>query len=350
LDNSKYKLSVAMIDSCDVSDLWLKKTLNSLAISDSKSSNDESQEYDNQSVSPTSVIDSIFEMKTNKEFKKDFKIIDSSSVLKFCKYFFSCDPMAIEEEIKILSNQENSRSSTNSSLSISPILISLEGNIGAGKSYLLSALRQLHPEWVFIDEPVSFWQSLKNDNNESLLEVFYKDQSRWSYTFQNCALLSRFSNIETTVTDYSNKISQENISNGKNDNNIRKPVVFITERCLDTDHEVFAKMLHADGQLDSLEFDLYERWFALLMQTATPLSAIVYVDTVPNTCSDRIRMRNRDGEDSIPLAYLSSLDLFQRKWIDSTNVPVIRTVSDDNQKVTNFVESLVSEAINKQLC
>lgn len=340
-----------MIDSCDVSDLWLKKTLNSLA-HDSPSSNidDKSNEYDKQRVSPTSIVDSIFEMKANKEFKKDFKIIDYASVIKFCKYFFSCDPMAIEEEITLLSNQEIPTPKANSNLSISPILISLEGNIGAGKSYLLGSLRQLHPEWVFIDEPVSFWQSLKNDNNESLLEVFYKDQSRWSYTFQNCALLSRFSNIETTVTDYSNKISQENISKGTNGNNIRKPVVFITERCLDTDHEVFAKMLHADGQLDSLEFDLYERWFALLMQTATPLSAIVYVDTMPNTCSDRIRMRNRDGEDSIPLAYLSSLDLFQRKWIDSTNVPVIRTVSDDNQKVTDFVEHLVSEAIKKQLC
>ena len=103
-------------------------------------------------------------------------------------------------------------------------------------------------------------------------------------------------------------------------------------------------MLHADGQLDNLEYDLYERWFSLLAKSATPLSAIVYVDTVPQTCSDRITLRSREGESGIPLAYLTNLDLFQRRWIDATNVPTVRTLSDDLDSVENFVADLLAKA------
>lgn len=76
-----------------------------------------------------------------------------------------------------------------------PILISIEGDIGAGKSTLIQYLKERNPTWNFIDEPVGTWTSLKTDEGENLLELFYKDQKRYSYTFQNCALLSRAMNI-----------------------------------------------------------------------------------------------------------------------------------------------------------
>ena len=80
-----------------------------------------------------------------------------------------------------------------------PLLISIEGNIGAGKSTLLDALRESNPDWVFIDEPVGVWSAFRNEGGENMLEVFYRDRKRWSYTFQNCALLTRFQNIETEI-------------------------------------------------------------------------------------------------------------------------------------------------------
>lgn len=64
-----------------------------------------------------------------------------------------------------------------------PILLSIEGNIGAGKSTLLRALRESHPEWTFIDEPLDTWTALKNETG-NLIECFYGDQDRWAYTFQ----------------------------------------------------------------------------------------------------------------------------------------------------------------------
>jgi deoxyadenosine/deoxycytidine kinase len=215
-------------------------------------------------------------------------------------------------------------------LPLPPFLISLEGNIGAGKSTLLSKLRELHPDWHFIDEPVDTWTSLKNDNGESLLEIFYADKKRWSYTFQNCALLSRFNLIEEAV-----KFNNTLVASGK------KRKVFVTERCLDTDDKVFAKMLREDGSLCALEHELYQKWFDLLKQTATPLSAIVYVDTDPNTCLERIAKSCRSGEDGIPLEYLKALDKTQRAWIQTTDIPVLNlTAFPSAAAVGEFVDRL----------
>lgn len=261
-------------------------------------------------------------------------------VTKVVDEFFKADLNPFVEELSLVS-PTMALGKKEAALPFVPILLSIEGNIGAGKSFLLKRLREEHPEWVFIDEPVDFWESLKNEKGESLLTNFYNDQRRWSYTFQNCALLSRFQNIETCVeqhrAEYLSKV-EANTATAED-----RCKIFITERCLDTDHEVFAKMLNADGQLDLMEFTLYERWFGLLQQTATQLSAIVHVDTAPNLCSDRITLRNRTGESGIPLEYLCSLDKFQSAWIDTTHVPVTRTTSDDSMAVTVFVDSLLEQ-------
>ena len=209
-----------------------------------------------------------------------------------------------------------------------PILISIEGNIGAGKSTLLQALRVSHPEWTFIDEPVDFWSSLMNDQGESLFELYYHNQDRWAYTFQNCAVLSRYQLIESTISSRRLGIPGKHI--------------YVTERCLDTDYHVFAKKLHADGKLDSLEFDLYERWLEHLQRRSTPVAGVILVDTDADTCAQRIKGRNRDGEEGIPLSYLQELHTYQDKWMASIegSIPCTRTTS--LQDIEQFVERLLA--------
>lgn len=67
--------------------------------------------------------------------------------------------------------------------------VSIEGNIGAGKSSLLplvsdregplpSGSVETHPE------PLEKWQRVGDDGHSNLLAAFYDDPSRWSYTFQ----------------------------------------------------------------------------------------------------------------------------------------------------------------------
>lgn len=213
-----------------------------------------------------------------------------------------------------------------------PVLVSIEGNIGSGKTTLLKTLRARNPDWTFIDEPVDTWASIKNDEGEGILEVFYKDRKRWSYTFQNCALLTRHQFIEAAVQN-ARSVSTEA---GRH--------VFLTERCLDTDFHVFTKMLRAEGSIDALELELYLRLLRQLKSTATPLSAIVHVNTAPEVCKERIRQRSRAGEEAISLAYLKQLDERQCAWIGTESLPTMVTdaaEAADVAQVEAFVRSLL---------
>lgn len=191
----------------------------------------------------------------------------------------------------------------------------------------MKKLKSSHPEWTFIDEPVDTWSAIKNENGESILEVFYKDRHRWSYTFQNCALLTRHQNIESAVAKArdAGKVGRH---------------IFLTERCLDTDYHVFTKMLKEEGSIDKLELDLYIRWLNQLKAVATPLSAIVHVNTVPKVCAERIRKRSRGGEEAISMDYLQHLSEHQSQWVDHTSIPVFRTDLTHVKSVVEFIEKL----------
>jgi deoxyadenosine/deoxycytidine kinase len=208
---------------------------------------------------------------------------------------------------------------------MSHIIISLDGNIGAGKSTLLQEIRNKLHDIVIVDEPVGQWTSLKNAKGKSLLELFYEDKNRWSYTFQNCALLTRLKNIQKAV---------ENI-----DTTISRPQVIITERSVLTDKHVFADMLYDAGNIDPLEWELYESWFNVFGKKY-PVRAIIYVSTSSGTSKDRINTRNRSGEESIDLEYLDAVDKQHKKWIKNTNIPVLTLSTEADIPVEENIERI----------
>lgn len=189
-----------------------------------------------------------------------------------------------------------------------PIIISLDGNIGAGKTTLLSAIRNHLHDVIVVDEPVGQWTSLKNENDKNLLELFYEDKKRWAYTFQNCAILTRLKNIQDAVEAL--------------DTTVKGPQVIITERSILTDKHVFAEMLRDSGDMDMMEWELYDSWFTMFSKKY-PVNAIIYLSTSSVTSKERIGIRNRQGEDKIQLDYLNTLDQQHKKWIDHTNLPVL---------------------------
>ena len=69
----------------------------------------------------------------------------------------------------------------------------IEGNIGSGKSTLCRLLNEILEDVEVIYEPVEKWRSMKdNDSGINILEAFYKDQSRWSYSLQTYTFLKKF--------------------------------------------------------------------------------------------------------------------------------------------------------------
>ena len=210
---------------------------------------------------------------------------------------------------------------------MSHIIISLDGNIGAGKSTLLAEIRNKLHDVHIVDEPVGQWTALKNAEGKNLLELFYEDKKRWAYTFQNCAILTRLKNIQDAV---------ENL-----DSTMKGPQIIITERSVLTDKQVFAEMLRDSGDIDPLEWELYESWFNIFVKKY-PVRGIIYVSTSANTSKDRIHIRNRQGEDRIGIDYLDALDNQHKKWVETTNIPVLTLSTEISVPVEKNIEEIKS--------
>ena len=172
-------------------------------------------------------------------------------------------------------------------------VISLDGNIGAGKTTLLKKLKNIPGVYV-IEEPVGVWEQF-NVNGKNILQHFYEDQSRWAYTFQNAAILTRIIHINNAIKE----------NPGYN--------LYITERSVLTDKFVFAKMLHKDKIIDDMEMQLYNMWFDNF--GTMDVAGILWLTTDVQTCVERIKIRGRPGEENISQEYLEHLDKAHHEWL-----------------------------------
>jgi deoxyadenosine/deoxycytidine kinase len=180
-------------------------------------------------------------------------------------------------------------------------IISIEGNIGSGKTTLLSKLKEKYANnknIVFLKEPVDDWATITDINGVTMLEKFYANQKEYAFSFQMMAYISRLALFKNTI--------QENPG-----------AIIITERSLNTDREVFAKMLYDTGFIELVNYKIYLKWFDTFARDC-PISKVIYVNTDPQICFDRIKKRSRTGESSIPLDYLENCHKYHGDMLDAT--------------------------------
>ena len=181
-------------------------------------------------------------------------------------------------------------------------LISIDGNIGSGKSTLMEALKQKFKDnknVVFLREPVDEWAQIKDENNVTILEKFYANQKDYSFSFQMMAYISRLALLKEALKNNTSAI-------------------FISERSLFTDREVFAKMLYKSGFIEEVNYKIYLRWFDSF-SSEFPLHKVIYVKADPQVCFDRIKKRSRTGESNIPLTYLENCHIHHNDMLDMTS-------------------------------
>ena len=208
------------------------------------------------------------------------------------------------------------------------IVISLDGNIGSGKSYLLNRIREEIPEIFIEDEPVNLWTSMVDESGQNMLELFYEDKKRWGYTFQTCALLTRQKSMQATIAK------------------LETPKIILTERSILTDKHVFAEMLYRTGTITSLEWDLYNKLFDTI-SLQHKVHAVIYVSTSAATSRARIALRGRPEETSISMDYLDELDEQHKTWLSKPMVPVLTlstepgsSVDINMEYIKNFIDEL----------
>lgn len=209
-----------------------------------------------------------------------------------------------------------------------PIIISVEGNIGSGKSTLVSKMKEVLPSLInnkiyFLQEPVDEWEKIRDTNDQTIITKFYNNQEKYAFSFQMMAYISRLKILMETI----DKVTSSSI--------------IICERSVWTDKHIFAKMLYEEGKIDEINYVIYNKWFDFFMKKCS-LDGIIYLNTDPDTCLERVIKRNRDGE-NIPIEYLEKCHNYHLNWFEIANQPLL--LLDDKEKCTEELTEHWSEKI-----
>jgi deoxyadenosine/deoxycytidine kinase len=159
--------------------------------------------------------------------------------------------------------------------------IVIEGNIGGGKSTVLSMISQRNRIPIFLEPVETEWKQG--------LEYFYDDNSRWGFTFNL--------NVLMTYNKWSN-------------NNFKA----LYERCPLSSKEVFCKLQYDSGMMTKYENDMYQE---LYQKLAWDPDVIIYINTPSDVCYQRMISRARECETNVPITYLKQVN---EKYEDLCNL------------------------------
>ena len=198
-------------------------------------------------------------------------------------------------------------------------IITISGNIGCGKTTIIDNLTQVYKDKDFykiFKEPIDSWGSW--------LDLFYTNPNKYAFPFQMKVLIDFL---------YLNNISDKDF--------------IITERSpLDSLH-VFTKTLKNDDKITYLEYNLYQEY---VKKIGWKPKHIIYIQTNPNNCIQRIKKRMRGCESGIDESYIQSIHTIYEQWIDSiknndeSNINV-HIINGNQEKETVFenVKDIISK-------
>ena len=220
----------------------------------------------------------------------------------------------------------------------------------------------------FLEEPVDVWSSIHDKNGKNILEKYYADQTKYAFSFQMMAYISRLSLLRKAIKNTSSKFKKNpvifsiegNIGTGKStlmqhlqkhfagaseagagaseagagasEAGASEADIIVTERSLYTDYHVFAQMLYDTNKIEDVEFAIYRKWFDEFIEDL-PAFAFIYIRCEPQVSFARVNKRARNGESVIPLSYLENCHLYHEQWLMSSNKKNRILVIDANSDI-----------------
>lgn len=173
-----------------------------------------------------------------------------------------------------------------------PFIVSIEGNIGSGKSTMLNYFDK-YKDVELIPEPVAEWC---NVNGHNLLGKLYEDPKRWSFQFQSYVQLTRLQLLKKP-TDCSVKI---------------------IERSLQNNRYCFLENHRKEETLQPAELSVLYNWFSFLENNMDiSLDLIVYLRTSPEVAYERLKKRGRKEEAGVPMEFIQHLHQCYEEWLIS---------------------------------
>lgn len=192
------------------------------------------------------------------------------------------------------------------------VLISIDGNIGAGKSLLTDILAKNNMK--VSKEPTGDWEVEDEDGTKyNVLEAFYEDPKRYATLFQTLVLRTRVEQSKDITYGF-------------------------VERCVSSDL-MFGKIQRDEGNMSPIEYATYYYQYKQAVRDTPTINGYIYVRTSAETCRERIIKRNRKGEDQIDPEYLDKLHEQHEIWLNKPSDAAIlildgeKDLTDpDNQK------------------
>ena len=182
--------------------------------------------------------------------------------------------------------------------------IVVAGNIGAGKSTLVRMLSQ-QLGWFPYYEPVA---------QNPYLTDFYTNMRAWAFHSQIFFLTNRLRTHHQLMNHPSSVIGD----------------VYISDRCVYEDAEVFAQNLFDQGLMTERDYLTYRDLYQVLVEFLPPPDLVIYLRASVPTLLGRIARRGRAYERQIQPEYLVQLNILYEKWTSSFSLcPVLTVPSDD---------------------
>lgn len=217
------------------------------------------------------------------------------------------------------------------------LLIAIEGNIGTGKTTFINILKEKINNCDTVDEPVEIWKKIIDSDNKNILQNFYQDMTRWGYSFQNVACITRIIKIQDAIINSS------------------KQILFL-DRSLETDKYIFEKMLYDDKIINEMEHTMYNLWCDVYKKYINKNENIfyIYLKCDPEISFNRIKKRGRCEEESISLEYLEKINKYHDEWLLNKNNVIIIDCNEDfeinlnNQNIMiNKIKTQIATFTNK---
>lgn len=192
-------------------------------------------------------------------------------------------------------------------------LILVAGNIGSGKTSLTER----------IGERLGWRTAYESVSDNPYLADFYQDMRAWSFHLQVFFLGHRANQHLELAAD---------------------PRSAIIDRSIYEDAYIFARALHAMGNLNERDYQAYRQIFDLVIKNLPPPSLLIYLKAPVPVLIQRIRQRARNIETGISPAYLELLDSFYDEWLrtfDQCRVLTLRTDDLDFVNVPRHLDTVV---------
>ncbi|CAK6978965.1 thymidine kinase 2%2C mitochondrial isoform X1 [Scomber scombrus] len=166
----------------------------------------------------------------------------------------------------------------------------IEGNIASGKTTCLEYFSKTSNLEV-LTEPVSKWRNVRGHNP---LALMYQDPERWGITLQTY--------VQLTMLD-------------RHMSPMSAPVRMM-ERSIFSAKYIFVENLFRSGKMPEVDYAVLTEWFDwITTNISIPVDLIVYLQTSPQTCHERLMQRCREEEKVIPLEYLESTHQLYEDWL-----------------------------------